>query len=183
MKAYVTSIGEITTDLCVWSLERNGFEVVLIKDPNTTLAQKLKQIYEMADDDFVRVDADVVPNRNLKPENLITHFEFEWWRQYKCYGWFSQDVIFGGIQFIKKEALPALRSNIDKFMNESRPETCVSRIKEFYDPRRFSSSDIVMGLHGFAAQDVERVMATKEERGQYANYDWELADKLMEITR
>ena len=27
MKAFVTSIGEPTTDLCVWALERQGFDV------------------------------------------------------------------------------------------------------------------------------------------------------------
>lgn len=61
MKAYVTSIGEPTTDLCVWSLERNGFETVLIQD-QTTLAEKLKRIYSEADEDFVRIDADVIVN-------------------------------------------------------------------------------------------------------------------------
>ena len=57
MKCYVTSIGEPTTDVCVWSLKRNGFDVELLQD-NSSLQNKLKRIFEKADDDFLRVDAD-----------------------------------------------------------------------------------------------------------------------------
>lgn len=184
MKAFITSIGETTKDLCIWSLERNGFEVVLIED-GSLLVDKLKTIYEMADDDFIRVDADVVPNNKCTPENIRNAMNFQkdaWWLQFRCFGWFAQDLIYGGIQFIKKEALPDLRSNVDKYKTYHRPETQLSRIASFYEPRRFESSEQVMGLHGFAASDIERVKQVKLSRGQ-DGYDFELSEKLMELVK
>lgn len=176
MKAVVTSIGEPSTELCIWSLERNGFEVVLYQD-STSLWEKLKRIYFDINEDFVRVDADVIPNRNLAPQIEM----YNWWVQFQTYDWFKQDVCWGGVQAIKREALPHLRANVDKFRHFSRPETSLSRIEEFYDPRRFSSTTIVMGLQSFGVQDIERVIRTKTERNQLANYDFELAEKVGDI--
>jgi hypothetical protein len=124
MKAFVTSIGEPTTDLCVWSLERNGFEVVLLNN-GSLLADKLKSIYEQATDDFVRIDADVVVNSTFTPE------------------------------------------------------TALSRLEEFYNPRRFESPTAVAGLHGFALGDhLDRVYRQKEKREYFNTYDFELLTKL-----
>lgn len=181
MKAFVTSIGEHTRDLCVWSLERNGFDVVLIES-GSLLVDKLKTIYEQADDDFVRVDADVVPNMNLTPDSVIASaHEYQWWIQYETFDWHKQDTTWGGVQFIKKEALPYLRANIDKYHNQERPETMISRIPEFHNPRRFDSCPCIMGIHSFAATDEERVRGVKERRNQHG-YDWQLAAKLMELS-
>lgn len=178
MKAYVTSIGESTTDLCIWALERNGFEVELIAGGGL-LADKLKTIYEKADDDFVRVDADVVVNKTFTPQFVRDEIvEPQLWNQYQTFGWFKQNLIFGGAQFIKKEALPALRKAVDGVHNQDRPETMLSRIPEFYNPRRFESVPACVGLHGFAANDVERVKAQKSKRKYFATYDFELAARL-----
>lgn len=180
MKAVVTSIGEVTRDLCIWSLERNGFEVA-IYDNGSTLARKLSQIYADLDEDFIRVDADVVPNRVLTPAFLTSLTYHAWWIQFQTFGWFTQGTIWGGVQYIKKPALPALRANIDQHLNEIRPETAMTRLPEFYDPRRFESHPVITGIHGFAARDVERVKQLKQARNQYDHYDWELAEKLLEL--
>ncbi len=195
--AIVTSIGEPTTDLCKWSLERSGFKVLVLKDPSTSLWAKLKWIYENTDEDFLRVDADVVPNRTLNPEYLkkqgytcncpqdkIASSSKPWWIQFSCYDWFKQDVMYGGIQFIRKEALPALRAHVDEFEKAYRPETYLYRLEEFTKPlRRCVAVDVVAGLHGFAQNDIERVKATKEQRGQMDNYDFELARSLDELMK
>ncbi len=111
MIAYVTSIGEPTTALCKWSLERNGFDVVMLDDPNQTLATKLEFIYGAAKADFIRVDADVIPNKYCT-ERLIRNeadkFPDAWWIQFTTYDWFQQFTTTGGIQFIKKEAMGTL---------------------------------------------------------------------------
>jgi hypothetical protein len=183
MKAYVTSVGEPTTDLCVWALERNHFDVVLIKD-DTSLQQKLKKIYEMANEDFIRVDADVIVNKwcnQLNIEREINKTPYCWWMQFRCWGWYSQDLIYGGVQYIKKEALPALRENVDRFKEIDRPETQLSRIAEFYDPRRFLSSERVYGIHGYGIKEVKPVIKQKALRGQSANYDWELVQRMNEL--
>lgn len=178
MKAYVTSVGEPTTDMCVWSLERNGFEVVLLNN-GSLLADKLKTIYEQADDDFLRVDADVVVNKVLTPEFLREDVGDAWWVQYMCFDWLKQSLSYGGVQYIRKEALPALRSNIDLAHDQDRPETMMSRLPEFYNPRRFESSEVVLGLHGFAlGEHTERVYQQKKKRNHFTTFDFELAAKL-----
>ena len=175
-KAFVTSIGEVTTDLCVWALKRNGFEVKLVYDEKTTLAQKLQDIYNRATDDFIRVDADVVVNKNCKP----TMETFNWWTQYLTYDWFKQDVTHGGVQVIKKEALPILRKHIQEFMNIDRPETMISRVAEFHNPRRMTSAPVIMGIQNYKG-DVGRVKTTKMQRKYYDLYDWELAGRLEQL--
>lgn len=180
MKAYITSIGEKTLNLCKWSLERNGFDVEVIEGDNS-LAEKLKTIYEKADSDFLRVDADVIPNRNITPDFLSTFTDKEiWWLQFQTFDWCKQDNTYGGVQFIRKEALPYLRENINNHLNAERPESEMSRIKEFYDPRRFISVQIVTGLHNYK-NDTKRVIKTKSRRGQMNNYDFELAQRIDEL--
>jgi hypothetical protein len=175
MKAIITSIGERTADLCNWSLERLGFEVEIYSD-GSTLADKLRDIYNNTDEDFLRVDADVVVNRNVSklaeavPQDV-------WWVQALTYDWFKQDLTHGGVNFYKREALPALRANIDAKLRYERPETEMSRIKEFYEPRRFETVALLCGLHSYK-NDATRVRLTKARRGQEANYDWELAKEL-----
>lgn len=178
MKAYVTSIGESTTELCVWSLERQGFDVELIQDPDTSLAHKLQEIYNLADDDFVRVDADVIVTRKIKLLDLPKDI---WWVQTQSFGFLSQDIIYGGVQLISKKALPALRKHIVMQQQAERPETAMFRLEEFYGPRRCISVDLICGLHSFGKQDINRIKETKERRGQMANYDFELAEKMQEF--
>lgn len=179
MKAFITSFNEITTGLCVWRLEEQGFETVLLQD-ETTLADKLKRIYDQADDDFVRVDADIVPNQNLTPQNvLMSKIEKVWWTQFMTFDWFKQDLAYGGVQFIRKAAIPYLRKHINEAMNEERPETYMSRIEAFYNPRRFQSDSMVIGLQNYK-NDMNRVRQTKERRGQ-SGYDWDLVGKLNDL--
>jgi hypothetical protein len=182
MKAVVTSIGEVTRDLCMWSLERNGFEVVLIED-SSTLADKLMRIYDSLNEDFIRIDADVVVNRNITPDFLIGLTYHAWWIQLQTFSWFTMDKIWGGIQYIKQPALEALRENIGSHMTDIRPETSMTRLPEFYNPRRFESHPVIGGIHGFAAQDIDRIKDLKRARNQYDTYDWELAQRMLEIVR
>lgn len=169
MKAYITSIGEPTTELCVWSLERQGYDVTLLQD-GTTLWNKMKKIYDMADSDFLRVDADVICNRFVKE---LKAPKDAWWVQGLCFGWLSQTLIHGGVQLYKKEALPYLRVRVDEAEHYDRPETYMTRIPEFYEPRRFVSSDLVCGIHGFMQSDYDRIYKIKSYRGQLENYDFE----------
>jgi len=178
MKAFVTSIGEPTTELCLWSLNRLGLETILIEDHKTsptTLYEKLEMIFDEVDDDFLRVDADVVVNQNIL--GLVEQTEL-WWYQALCFGWFAQDLIHGGIQFIRKQALPAIRQHIKEAENQDRPESYLSRLAEFHNPRVFGTYEKVCGIHGFKQNDTERIKAVKLRRGVYGNYDWELAERL-----
>ncbi len=182
MLAIVTSIGEPTTELCCWSLKRNGFTVKVIEDPQTTLFDKLKEVYETLDEDFVRVDADVIANKNLTPERVeAARLDHQWWVQFLTYDWFKQDTAHGGVQYIKSEALPALRSNIERFREAERPESQMYRLREFMNPRRCDWHPCIMGLNGYGQTDIKRIIETKHRRNQMQNYDFELVEKLRQL--
>jgi hypothetical protein len=182
MKAYVTSIGEPTTDLCVWSLERNGFEVELVQGSDS-LCYKMNYIFEKADNDFARIDADIIVNRRFTPEMLsfLTLKDSDiWWWQFICFDMLKLDTTHS-MSFIKREALPALRSNVKSFEHSNRPETELSRIKEFYNPRRFDTySDELMGIHGLKA-DLKRAMRLKHVRNQMDLYDFDMAERIAKL--
>lgn len=177
MIAYVTSVGEPTTDLCIWALERHGIKTQLLST-NITLAEKLQLIYKYAKTDFLRVDADVIVNRNI---TKLPAFNEVWWYQYKTFDWWRQDLGNGGVQYISKKALPFLRQYIGSFMEAERPETQMFRLPEFDNPRRCITLDQVMGLHGYGQDDVQSVIETKTRRGQLASYDFELAEQISKL--
>lgn len=141
----------------------------------STLWEKLNKIYHLAEDDFLRVDADVVCNRNVL--ELIEQDE-QWWYQGRCFGWFNQDIVNGGVQFIRKPAIKYLRESVAEAENYDRPETYLSRIEAFYNPRRFVTFEKICGINGYKQSDVDRVKLVKHRRGQLAQYDFDLAEKL-----
>lgn len=176
MKAYVTSIGEPTTDLCIKALERQGFEVQLVYNEVSTLADKLAYIYAQAEDDFIRVDADVIVNKNIHNISLGDDI---WWVSGSTFDWYKQDVTSGGVQFIRKEAIPHLREWIKDATPHSRPESYLYRhVDAFYNPRRCLVNPAIFGIHGYGQKDIDRVKQVKEERGQLEQYDFELAEML-----
>jgi len=187
MIAFVTTIGEKATDLCIWSLKRNGFEVHTISGDDS-LADKLERIYEEAhnlDIDFLRVDADIVVNKYCTPERIKTIARMDiykdaWWLQFQTYDWYQQMIGYGGVQYIKREAVPILKNNLKYFKGHERPETELSRSHGMYNPRRFESFDALMGLNNYK-NDMKRVAKVKANRGQSDNYDFELAQRLEEL--
>ena len=173
MNAYITSIGEPTTDLCEWSLKRLGFTTIVIQN-DSTLWSKLRHIFSVEREDFLRVDADVVCNKNV----LELVKQDNWWYQAQTFDWFKQDTTDGGIQFIKKECIPIVNKHMLEAEKQERPESYLYRLDEFHNPRRCETFNKICGMHGYGQNDTERVKATKRRRGQFDNYDWELAEKL-----
>ena len=179
MKVIVTSTGEPTTELCRWALERNGFEVMVFQS-DTSLWQKLHDIYNNIDEDFLRVDADVIVNKNLTPQKLedLSKDGTIWWWQFVVFDWYKMDIAHT-TSFIRKVALPSMRLNINRFKLSLRPETDISRIKELHNPRRMQTYDKqIVGIHGYGIPDMTEVKRLKEARNQMDNYDFELAERL-----
>lgn len=174
MIAYVTSIGESTTEACNWALNRQGFKVNLVSG-ESSLWEKLKFIFENETEDFLRVDADTICNQNIT--ELVQQTDLLWY-QGLTFDWFKQDVTHGGVQFIRKEAIPIVRKHIDEARNEERPETYLTRLQEFYDPRTFGTFEKVCGMTGYKQTDKDRVKQTKLRRNTFGDYDWELAERL-----
>lgn len=181
MKCYVFATDEATLDLCVWSLERNGWEVVVYQD-DTSLWAKLKRLYNEAEDGFARVDADVIVNRDFAPDRL-TAVPTVWWLQYCTFDWYKQNVTTGGAHVIGYEALPALRYNIGTYETSERPESQMYRIDEFYNPRRCETVNQIVGIHGYGIKDIDDVEATKQRRNQVEAYDFELTRRLNELLK
>lgn len=184
MLAIITSIGEPTTEVCRWAVERNGFKVIVRQD-GSTLWQKLKWICDNVDEDFVRIDADVIVNRSLNAENverLCSELQpAPVWVQYLTFDMFKMDLAHGGVQFIRKSALPTMREHIREAQYKERPESYLFRLAEFHNPRICTTQEIVMGLNGYGIKDIKRVKMVKAQRGQLANYDFELAEKLVQL--
>jgi hypothetical protein len=83
------------------------------------------------------------------------------------------------MSFIRKAALLGIKRTINQFQRDLRPETRLSRIKEFYEPRRFETYDKqIMGLHGYGIKDLRPVKELKKDRLQSHLYDFELTEKL-----
>lgn len=178
MKAYVTSIGEPTTDLCIWQLKRMGFDITVIKD-NRSLGDKLEDIYNQADDDFIRVDADVIVNQGVRAVHKMNMNL--WWVQYRTFDMYKLDLSYGGVQYISKKILPTLRANISRFKHDDRPETRMYRLDEFNERWRFKNAENVVGVHGFGQKDIERVRTTKNGRKYSSDYDWALVERMQEF--
>lgn len=178
MKAYVFSIGENTTDLCMELLQDMGFETILYFD-GTTLWDKLKRFYtealETTDNDFIRIDADIIPNKGVLDlvklnDNCLWHCGVGW-------DWYKQRRDTISIHHMKREAIEKCLQNIEGAKREIRPETYLWRIEEFHWPRVCHQVDISCGIHGYGQKDQrERIKQLKHLRNQ--DYDWDLVEKI-----
>lgn len=178
MKAYVFSIGEKTTELCCELLTEYGFDVILYED-NSTLWAKLKRFYTEAlqteDEFFLRVDADIIPNANVKK---LAH-ESEKYKGWICasgFDWYSQDRKAISIHRMDREQITEALKFIDEAEHEIRPETYLWR-RPSINKDTYIEDDYNCGLHGYAQGDHrERIKTLKYNRHQ--SYDWELLDRI-----
>jgi len=65
MKAFITSIGEKTTKICCEQLSKFGFEIILLDEIEPWI-NKYKKFINMANEDCLRVDADIIVNEQIK---------------------------------------------------------------------------------------------------------------------
>jgi hypothetical protein len=175
MKAYLCSIGEKTTELCQEQLAKFGYEVILLGDKEPWY-EKYKKFVFMADEDCIRIDADVIPNKN------IVHLD-----DFACnmvqgqtYDFYKNGVGVTSPVLYRKEALEIIKKNWH-LVGKNRPETDASRIPEVN--KSFHTCDWVVGIHGFLQnrEDLERHWGNKIARGQIKDYDFELATKLQNL--
>lgn len=152
------------------------FDVELIKGPDS-LAHKLEYIYNEAKEDFLRVDADVIPNGNVL--ELDNYNKSYWWVQARVFDLYKNDLMNGGIQFIKEPAIKYLKKYISKHMNDERPETGVWRESDINN-HTITNIEVICGVHGFGQKDLDRVRATKGRRNQ-TDYDFKLSERLKEF--
>lgn len=178
MIAFVTSIGEKTTDLCVEQLKRYGFEVELL-DKEETWLDKYKRFIVLATDDCLRIDADILVNKNVTLVGSDIE-EDDYIQAHSYYDLYQNNLSLGGPIFYKKQALDIIRKNLHNLSN-FRPETMACRLPEL-DCRR-GRSDLVIGIHGIGQDDAAllRTIHNKTSRGQLENYDFELYKKINKL--
>lgn len=175
MKAFVFSIGEKTTDLCCELMELYGFEVILYND-GTTLWDKLKRFYtealESDEQQFLRIDADIIPNSNVKKlAEMATG-----WTCAVGYDWYKQDRSSISIHIMDKQTIRECLEHIEEAKNRIRPETYLWRLP-MVNPRTKHLDWFSCGLHGYGQVEHRgRIKQLKHLREQ--NYDWDLIEKI-----
>lgn len=173
MKAFVFSIGERTTDLCVELMKEYGFEVVLYQD-QTSLWEKLKRFYtealESDSDAFMRIDADIIPNRN------ILNLKSRGWTCASGYDWYKQDRGAISIHMMTRHVVEECLKHIEEAKYETRPETYLWRLPTVNKWTNILD-EFNCGIHGYGQKEQrDRIKELKHVRGQ--KYDWELLDRI-----
>lgn len=162
-------------------MEEYGFEVILLKDPRTNLWEKLKEFYEKAletdDEWFVRIDADIIPNRNvIKLSEIPSGLEELKWICASGFDWYSQDRKAISVHLMHRSVIGECYKYIDEARDKIRPETYLWRKESINDLTGIAGA-FNCGIHGFAQQDQRnRIQWLKYNRNQ--DYDWKLLDRI-----
>lgn len=173
MKCFVFSIGEKTTDLCCELMREYGYDVVLFQD-DSSLWYKLKKFYYEAlisnEQEFIRIDADIIPNRNvLKLENTG-------WQCASGYDWYKQDKGAISVHLMDRTIIDLCYKKIKAAEEMVRPETFLWRQPDI-NPHTSVEWDFSCGIHGYGQSDQrERVKSLKQSRNQ--EYDWRLVERI-----
>ena len=138
-KAFLTSIGEATEQVCKSQLEKLGFEVILL-DKKEDWATKYKRFIDLADEDCLRIDADIILFNDFKvPEftgTVMAQFQVVDYKKFAIHT--GQPVYYSkGLLDIAK-TLP---------VSTHRPETSMWRRPEIINHTKTIKE--VVGLHCF----------------------------------
>lgn len=177
MNAYLTSIGEKTTEIAKEQLERYGFNVIVLGGEEKWY-DKYKRFVFLAYENCIRIDADVIVNENIKEfQDFGDRFMIQ---QALTYDFYRNDLGITSPVYYTKGALRLIRKNWDK-VSRDRPEASACRIPEI-NPFKFTN-ELIVGIHGFfqKGEDLERHKQHKIERKQMEQYDFELAEKLLKL--
>jgi hypothetical protein len=174
VKCYIFSIGERTTGLCRDLMKEYGFEVITCID-QSSLWEKLKWFYIEAlkteDYYFMRIDADIIPNQNVK--RLTAN---KGWNCAQGYDWYSQDRKAMSVHVMERPIIEKCLEHIEEAKDQIRPETYLWRLPGI-NPYTSIEASFSCGLHGYGQKDHrERIKELKYNRNQ--EYDWKLLERI-----
>lgn len=177
MKAYIFSIGENTTKLCYELMTEYGFETVIYQD-QTTLWDKLKRFYiealETIDEEFVRIDADVLPIIN--PKHMFNYYG---WTCAQGFDWYKMNLGAISIHKMTREIIKKCLKNIDDAKDKNRPESHLWRLQDINRHTQINGTHL-WGVHGYGQTDQrERIKNLKQSRNQ--EYDWNLVERIEQL--
>jgi hypothetical protein len=177
MKAFVTSIGETTTELACWQLRRLGFDVICL-DKQQTWVEKYSEFIVQADEPCLRVDADVLVNSNIiQAVERVGKLLMGQWFTYDLY---QNDIGNTSPVYYSQEALRLIKPHLGS-LHPTRPEATAWRLPRI-NPYTYTGQEIV-GIHGFFQDEasISRHIQNKRDRKQNHNYDWEFVLKVKEF--
>lgn len=182
MKAFVTTIGEKTTEIAIEQLERYGFEVIVL-DGHEDWLTKYDRFIEAAlsvGENCLRVDADVIVNSNIERIEATLNDEYMLMAQFKVYDLYQNNIQTGQPVWYSVEGLRTIKKHRGEFYDLSRPETSAWRLKQVND--RTYTADLIVGMHGFFQDDehLNRAEYNKKKRRQ-GQYDFDLARRLKNL--
>lgn len=177
MKVFLTSIGEKTTQICKEQLERFGFEVILLNDIETWDV-KYRKFIDRANEDCLRIDADIIPNRNIELAKDYFTGSSILMGQFQGYDFYKNDVGVIGVTYYSKKALSIIRNSFDE-IDWRRPEATAWRLPKI-NPNTYTCK-LIVAMHGFFQDDahLKRHLKNKIERKQIEDYDFDLAKKIL----
>ena len=175
IKAYVFSIGEPTTKLCIEALNNQGVEVVLYQDGSRFTEKYKRMLDEATDDVFLRVDADIIVNHRVK-EYLSQA------KDWSCaYGWvwWQQDLQPISVMHYTREVIDIIKAHVhDKvFLHTARPEQYMWSLPELKD--KIHKVYVPVGIKGYGVRNLKPVKERKANRGQ--TYNWRWVEKINEL--
>lgn len=181
MKAYLTTIGERTTEICKSQLEKFGFEVIMLDEYEQWL-DKYKKFILLASEDgnaCIRIDADTIPNKNIVRIRENT-FDGILMSCFLGYDFYKNDIGVISPVYYSANALQIIRKNLDK-IGKFRPETDASRLPEI-NPQ-YEVIDWIIGIHGFFQdfETIERARSNKIQRKQNSEYDFDLVNQIISL--
>lgn len=185
MKAFVTSVGEKTTDICVSQLRKHGFDVILL-DKKEPWIEKYKDFIRRAaalKEDVLRIDADIIPTASIaKVPSIAGVFHSAYMIQFQVFDFYKFDIHMGMPIIYKKAGLSEMVKVLDH-IKTGRPETEMSRLPIIND--WMVSCPVVMGAHGFFQdkETMDRAFDNKLQRGQLGQYDFSLAADIIDLQK
>lgn len=183
MKAYLTSIGERTTEIAKQQLQRFGFHVEVLGGEEAWLA-KYRHFIELAaakNEDCMRIDADVIVNKCIMHVLMMPQIKNDWLMvQCQGYDFYRNNTGIISPVFYKASALKIIKSEFSK-LDPKRPEASAWRLKQI-NPHTYTSP-LIIGMHGFFQdhKHLKRHLEHKEQRRQLEEYDFDLALKLLDL--
>jgi len=151
MKAFVTTIGERTTQLCINQLCKFGFEIFVL-DLEEPWIDKYKRFIAMASEDCIKIDADIIVNKNVGLMGCDIK-DGEYAIAHSYYDLYQNDLSTGGPIFYTKKAIDIIKQNFDK-LSMARPETSAMRLPEMRG--HVGRRNVCIGTHGIG-QDNETI--------------------------
>jgi len=180
MIAYVTSIGEATTGICVWQLKRFGFEVILLGGKEDWFDKYCRFIdeAEKRNENCFRVDADIIVNKKIES---IEFYDYDFYMaQFTVWDFYKNDIsqscpILYGIDSFK-----IIKNNLNK-IDKQRPECSASRLEKIHP--RFVKNSTIVGMHGFFQDldDQKRAYESRKRKNQLDEFDFDLVNKIREL--